>query len=278
MANSNISSVTSALQTVANVLLVSPQSTIGYQPQGSPTLPALLFHYEGEQSVVLRSDITDHFAEDNTALQNQIALPPPLIRTHGFIGELNDIPPNKVLQLAFVAAQKLTALSGYSPVLSVTALEAYNNALLVYQTAASLLNSAVSTYASITGTDGESVIDGSGFLTTQPNQTVQQQYFQQFYGYWATRTLFTVQTPWAVFKNMAIELCQPVQAGDSKDVTDFEVTFKQIRFATNASTAGQYLNATVFGGRLATQAATTTALGTSALTPSNTTFASLLGL
>ena len=62
---------------ITNLLMVTPQNTTGYQPNpvspttGQPlaTPPSLLFHYEGENTATLESDITDHVVEDNTAVQ-----------------------------------------------------------------------------------------------------------------------------------------------------------------------------------------------------------------
>src|SRR5437660_1633968 len=138
--SSALSAISTGASALGNLLLVSPQSTVGYQPiapannNGSPSaqLPALLFHYEGENTAALESDITDHYVEDNTAIQDQIALRPVLITTQGFIGELNDIPPNKIFAAAYAAAQKLIAISAYTPALSTTALLAYNEALFAY--------------------------------------------------------------------------------------------------------------------------------------------------
>lgn len=277
MAVSTLSGISSAISSISSVLLVSPQKTLGYQPQPqSPSTvfpPSILFHYEGENTSTLESDITDHFVEDNTAIQNQIALRPVLVTTQGFIGELNNVPPNAAFQAAQVAAQKLTVIAGYTPSLSTTALLAYDEALAAYQAAASLVNSAVSAYSSITGQGGESVINGTG-VDLQPNQTKQQQYYQQFYGYWASRTLFTVQTPWAIFQNMAIKTLRAIQSAETNTISDFEITFKQIRFAsTQFSITTLYNN--VAGnaqGRLQNQAAPLTTLGTSTLTSSTTAF------
>src|ERR1700749_4599634 len=114
-----LSQATNLVNSLSNLLLASPQKTQGYQPQNPPTAtgqvstftpaPALLFHYEGEQSVKLSSDITDHFIEDNTTLQDQIALRPIKISTHGFIGELNNVPP-PALALLQQATNTLTTL------------------------------------------------------------------------------------------------------------------------------------------------------------------------
>jgi hypothetical protein len=223
----------------------SPQNTIGYQPTlqngSNVNPPALLFQYEGEQSVELKSDITDHWNESNDALQNQIALRPPRVSTKGFICELTDAPANAALAALQIAANKLTIVGGLSPQLSVAAADAYNQAAFKYATAQNAANAAVSAFGSITaglgGPSGEAVVSNGGITNTSLNlfgfgtQSKQQVMFQQFFGYWNSRTLFTVQTPWAVFQNMAIESVRPVQDAETNMITTFELTFKQMRFA-----------------------------------------------
>ena len=205
----SLSSITTGATALGNLILVSPQNVIGYQPQNPPNAngtantspyanPAILFHYEGEQTATFTSDITDHYIENNTAVQDQIALKPVIITTQGFIGDLNDVPPIQSLATIQQAIQtKLTVISGYTPSLSVTALNSYNEALFLYQTAHNAIQSGVSTWGALSGTGGESVISGTS-LAKQSNQTPQQTYFQLFFGYWANRTLFTVQTPWEI--------------------------------------------------------------------------------
>ncbi len=266
---SALAPATTAATALSNLVLVSPQSTTGYQPQnpsnndGTPSTaqqpPSFLFNYEGEQTVVIESDITDHYVEDNTAVQDQIALKPEMVTTHGFVGELNDVPPF-ALQLLKTAAEKLTTISAYVPQLSITANIAYSEAFLLYQVASNAANAAVAAWSSISGTGGESVI-GSGGLQASSNQTKQQTAFQLFYGYWRSRTLFTVQTPWAVFQNMAIKSLRAIQETDSRVITDFEVSFKMIR---NAATFTLGASSSIsFGGQLKAQAAPLTDLGTS---------------
>lgn len=229
-----LGNATNAAQALSNLILATP-NVRGYQPQnkpnadGSPSTatppPAILFNYEGEQTITLRSDITDHFIEDNTAIQDQIALHPVSITTHGFIGELNNVTP-KVLEPLKVAADKLTIVNAYVPVISTTALIAYNLAVQAYQTALIAKNAGVAAW--------------SGSALT--SQTKQQQFYNLFYGYWKNRTLFTVQTPWAVYQNCAIEVLRAIQEADSNVISDFEVTFKQLQFTTTI-VLGSLINA-----------------------------------
>lgn len=280
---SALSNFTTAATALSNLILVSPQKTVGYQPQNAPSWkrdtstppPAILFNYEGEQTAQLTSDITDHFIEDNTAIQDQIALKPIQITTQGFVGELNNIAP-AALQPVQAIAEKLTTVAGYVPALSETALFAYANTFQLYQVGANAVNSAVSTWSSINGSGGQSVINGSG-ISTQPNQTQQQIYFQQFYAYWQNRTLFTIQTPWAIFQDMAILSLRSVQDAETRMITDFEITFKQIRFASTALVdQSQYSDNNNFQGRAFNQGAPEVNLGTSSLETSDLSFASTL--
>lgn len=256
---SSLSAFGTAATSLSNLILVSPNSNLGYQPQnaynnsGNQTQqqpPALLFHYEGEQTLSFESDITDHFIEDNTSIADQIALRPEIITTHGFIGELNNAPPQQLSSLEAAIFQqipsKLSTLSAYTPALSTSALLAYNQAFQAYQIVQNAANAAISSWGSVFG---------EGY------QNNQQTYFKQFYDYWQKKTLFTVQTPWGIFKDCAIKSVRAIQSEDTKTITDFEVQFKKLRFATAAT--GYVLQ---YDGRLNQATALLKSNGTSAST------------
>lgn len=262
---SSLANVTTSATALSNLILATPQANSGYQPQNSPTKngtnaqppKSILFHYEGEQTFTLDSDVTDHVIEDNTTLQDQIALKPEVVTTHGFIGELNDVPP-AALALLKTAADKLTIIGAYTPALSVTAINAYNEAAFLYSTASNTANAAVSAWSSLTG-------GGSS-----PNQTKQQLYFNLFYGYWQSRTLFTIQTPWAIMTDMVLKTVRAIQSEETNVITDFEVTFKKLRFATTqvSLALGSPLTGanglpTILQGRSANQGSSPVDLGTS---------------
>lgn len=225
---------------LSNIILVTPETPNSYQPQnptGTSEVPKLIFNYEGEQSGSFESDITDHYVETNIAYQDQIALKPEEITVQGFIGELNDIVPGLLGDFTpkFIA-DKLTTLDAFAPGLSATASQSYGRALQGYQTAQRFGDAAVSAWGTISGSRAPGTI-GSGGLSgfdaatgrIQGIQNKQQIAFQQFYGYWRARYLFTVQTPWAVFENMAIKSLRPTQDAETNKITAFEITFKMIR-------------------------------------------------
>lgn len=261
-----LSNVTTSATALSNLILVTPNKNQGIQPQNdsdtenqqSPN--RFLFDYEGEQAVTMSSDITDHFAEDNKALQDQIALKPIMVTTHGFIGELNDVVPPSLEALKTIA-DKLTVIDAYTPALSQTALIAYNNALFLYNVALQAKAAAVGAWNSVS----------NGDTTTQNKQ---QKAFAFFSGYWEARTLFTIQTPWAIYQNMAIQTLRAVQEADTRMITDFEVTFKQMRFAQTLTTVTER----TFQGRAQAQAAKVTDLGTYTPPLSSTPFLTAAGI
>lgn len=271
---SSLAQVTTGISALSGLLLVTPQSVQGLQPQNGiaastplptpisnvqgalPQAPSFLFNYEGENTATLETDITDHFIEDNTAIQDQMTLKPEMIATNGFIGELNDVAPPALAVLKAVTS-KLTVVSAYTPALSSTALLAYNQAFFLYQTASDAANTVVSALSSLAG--------GS-------SQNKQQTAFTTFYGYWAARYLFTIQTPWAVFPNMAIKTLQAVQSEETRMITDFKITFKRMRFAKSSSDASATIGD--FGdSRGAAQSARLVNLGTSSPPAAATTLA-----
>jgi hypothetical protein len=228
---SALSTATTTATALSNLILVSPQQDAGIQAQtplaDNSIPPKFLFQYCGEQAITLKSDITDHFIEDNTALQDQVALRPELYSCHGFIGELNDVVPEVLLPVKAVA-DKLTVINAYVPGLSISALLVYNTAFQAYQVAQLAQSAAISAWTSALPSPTP---DAAADVIFPTKQNKQQRAFQFFYAYWKKRTLFTVQTPWAIHKNMALETVHAVQDADTRLITDFELTFKQIRIA-----------------------------------------------
>ena len=275
----NLSSLSAAATKavgLSNLILVTPDD-IGYQPQNpnnkdgilTDTPKSFFFHYEGDNGVSLESDITDHYIEDNTAIQDQISLKPEIFTTQGFIGELNDVVPAALKPLKFIA-NKLSAVEGLKPQLNPGAQIVYNNAFQLYQAGQNIKNNVVSTWNTINGLTGASIVENGNVVKVQ-NQNKQQVAFMEFYGYWKERRLFTIQTPWAIFKNMAILNLKANQSGETRVITDFEVTFKSLRFAESLSefevTAGLF-NSQNFVGRAFNQGAKLVDMGSSAPQPS----------
>jgi hypothetical protein len=227
---------TTTATNLSNVVLVTPEKNNEYVPQPNSSSSAnlnitqlsnigYLFDYEGENSIVLESDITDHYTEDNLALQDQIALKPVIVNVKGYIGELNNVTPPALQKLKF-AAEKLTTINAYLPVLSASAIVAYNNAFLIYSVASHTTAAAISAWSSI-----NNIKNTNG--TLENVQTKQANKFNQFCAFWKSRTLLTIQTPWRKFENMAIKSLRATQDAETRMISDFEISFKQMRFVVS---------------------------------------------
>lgn len=215
MADLNIlSQFTRAANALSNIIAVTPDPT-GYQIQplteNEPAQPKFLFHYEGDNVFEASSDITDHYVEVNEGRHDHIALKPEIVTVEGFIGELNNVTP-EFLERAREIVEKLTRLGGYSPPFSEFAQRVYNVAEQAYNTARTFSDVAANAWRDT------------------PLQNEQQKAFNFFYSAYRDRRFFTLQTPWAIFNNMAILNLRVVQEDQNAYISSFQIDFKKLRF------------------------------------------------
>lgn len=254
----DLSSIQTNISNFSNIAIVTPTKENKFTPQSgfnklSKGSDALLFHIDDENTATVTSDVTDHFVEDNTSIQDHVALKPEMVTVRGYIGELNDVVPGLLEGLKTVA-DKLTDLGPYQPEISASALIAYNEAKQAYDLALLAQSAVASAFNTISKVPGLSSLAkstvninpatgepfASGF--TFPTQNKQQLMFTNLYAYWAARKLFTVQTPWAIFNNMIIMSMRATQDGETDVISDFEITFKKIRLASTVTTTGTLIS------------------------------------
>lgn len=223
-----LADITSALQSY----VVAPLNAFG--------LGGFIFDLQTEEVATLQAEITDHYTEDNKAIQDHIALRPKRITLKGYVGELVYTQPNGNSPTPTqIVTQKLTELSAFLPQLSAAAVQA--------QAAISGINSASNILTSLTAAipaaaNIYSLVQNAIGATTGNTQR-QQSAYQFFAACQAGGVLMGVQTPWEFLTNMAIESIVAIQQEDSIFVTDFAVTFKQIRIV-RSSTAINILSGT----------------------------------
>lgn len=262
MAIAGIQPISQLAQGLSNLAVVSPILSPKYGPidiQGNSLGPGLIFNLEGENAVHLQSEITSHFIQSNLSVQDHIALKPEIITVHGFIGEVTNLFPDFVPPQSQVQAV-LASISAFAPGFSKSAMNTINSASQAYSSVKNAVNGAVTAWNSITGGQSETIINGGGIFAPGASQTKQQLMFAQFYGYWRTKTLFTVQTPWATFLPCPILEVHAVQDEKTNSMTDFFVTFMLIRFVRTQT--GETLIPT---GRAVDQYAPTTQNGAASL-------------
>ena len=206
-----------------NAFMVKPEIPQFIQ-QGE--VSGFLFDVKGRDELTLASNITDHYVENNSAIQDHIALKPITIRLNGFVGEVkNSYDVSTWQNTVATYAGKSTALSYLAPEITTQAKSVFNQMERLYGLYEKANDTVSNLYDKFKGT------------ASDQTETRQQAAFQYFKKAWETRQLFTIQTPWQTLKQMAIESLKATQDDETKYVTEFEVTFKQMRFA-NTLTRG----------------------------------------
>lgn len=182
-----------------------------------PGLAGFLFDVVGEETFELQSDITDHYVENNTAINDQIALRPEVITLQGLVAELAGVPPVSGVAKE-TTEDTLPTNPFFLPELTPGA----------RQTLSELLGTNIDTLASTVSANSLYDYYARRF---QSNQTKQARAHAYFYQLWKGRVLMTVETPWGFMTNMVIQTMRAVQNEDSRYQSEFRLTLKKFRFA-----------------------------------------------
>ena len=186
-------------------------------------IAGLIFDYSGEVKTDLAADITDHYTEDNKAVQDHVALLPIRVTMKGLIGELvkgfNPTGASGVLQ---TLQTSLTAVPGYLGESTPQAVYKATKVISQAQNISNQLSSAVS--------KGKSLYNF--FKDGIASSTAQGKFYVQLESLWNQRSPFSIVTPHKIYNNMVIESMSALQPEDTKYLSEFTVTLKQIRFAS----------------------------------------------
>ena len=192
------------------------------RPNNPPVgIAGYVFDIVGNESVDLKSDITDHYVEDNTAIQDHIALSPETVSITGLVAELTAYKQTEVVLIK--QPDPLPLEINMMPVFSVGGIQAINiageaarataEAVIANATLASMYESRVP------------IVAGNR----------QSRAFGYFHQLWNGRAIFTVETPWGIFTSMAIESITANQSGETRTVSEFTIKFKKMRFAESVN-------------------------------------------
>lgn len=197
------------------------------QPKGAQGLAGWVFDIPTGETVDLESDITDHYTEDNSFVNDHIVNKPIRIMMSGLIGELvYRVPSGWLGSLRQISGRlaQLSALGGnYTPGFVQTAQGILGKA----QAAANLINQ----YLNQAQNAARAIASLFG-----PQMTAQQKAFNQLSALWKAKTIFTVTTPWAYHPSMAIASMGFRQDQDSNDYSTITITLKEWRSASTKLT------------------------------------------
>ncbi len=193
-------------------------------------LGGFVFDVEGETTVNLNAEITDHWIESNTTIQDHIGIRPEKITLKNYVGELVDRKDSATNTPIQNVTQKLTVLSQYLPQLSEQAQQAYD-VLKGSTTLADIQNLSVSQLTN------EATSLWALTQNLNPGASRQQQAYLYFKALFQQQMLVSLQTPYEFITNMAIESVVATQGENSRDLSEFTITLKQLRFASSITVA-----------------------------------------
>lgn len=203
---------------------------------------AFVFDLKKDYKFTLSSDITDHYVEDNVAIQDHIGLRPITLEVTGVISEINllqtendERKPQKSLQdiesptNLFNATDsylsRMGSLTSFAPNLTNQALNIYNSAKFSYALANKVVN--------MSKKDDSHKIQQGEFEKDESKikQTKQCFWVKWFRTQWENRASFSIVTPYDVLHNMFIVEFNATQPENTRYITNISIKFKQIRVA-----------------------------------------------
>lgn len=219
--------------------IVSPLNAFG--------LGGFVFDIEGDTTINLNAEITDHYIENNNAIQDHIAIKPQKISLHNYVGEVVYRLDNSTNTPVQKLTQKLTILNEYVPILSAAATQT-KSLLESKDIIGTLTNSFNKTNIQSTISSAASLWENIKNLT--PTNSKQQKAYMFFKALFEQKILVSLQTPFEFISNLAIESITAMQTEDTKYISDFSITLKKIRTVSSATVA---FNPNDFFGKAATQ-------------------------
>jgi hypothetical protein len=219
-----ISGASSAVNVGGSALsLVGMGKSLISKKDTKPGIEGLLFDVPMNDSVTRGCQITDHWVESNSAIQDHIALEPIKITLTGKVGELV-YKTYAAIAFAQAVIDRLGPLGIFTPSQSVQlqkAIATAERATAAYFAADKALNTL------------------SDVFKNQPTKNAQQAFFNELDQWVENRALLSVETPWKTYQNMAIESFTADQDDTNMLETLFTINFKQIKYVETATYAGK---------------------------------------
>lgn len=209
--NKNLSNARDYLDEKVDSIL-SPKSTEG--------ISGWVFDVPATESLKLSADITDHYTENNSFINDHRVIKPREVSLTGFIGELVFRPPRGI-QGAFQQLQNLlTVVEAYGPDFTPQITQINRGIITTTESGISKINQALDRFQNVVA-----FFEGIG-----QEDTKQQKAYQELKALFFSNQLLTVSTPWDFFDNMVMKDITFVQNDDSESYSDISINLKEMRF------------------------------------------------
>ena len=209
---------------ISGMYFLAPKGATPFSDPKHPTssLSGFAFDFLSDDEIEIAVDVTDHWAEDNSSIQDHAAVLPIKYTLSGFVGEYAIPNPNSGIGGALrQLEQKMATLAAYAGKYTPGTVQAIaGKATGAISTAQNYLNE-ISQYAQ----QAQNILN----LFKPSGASRQQDTFSTLMGAALSRQTFTLITPWGGFKNMMITNIRGNQSEETSSKSEFSVSVKQIR-------------------------------------------------
>lgn len=205
------------LDNLANKFIVKPKNAKG--------IFGFVFDYEGDSTLQYNVQITDHYAEDNSVINDHIAIQPLRMVLRGFISELVLKAPSGILGSLGSIQNKLTTVPAYLGDYTPGALAKIQKAITKTTNVVNTIDQSIARVKNVVGL----------FKKATPAITKQEKAFLELQSLMFSKFPMLVETPYGVFNNMVIEGITFIQDENTKSWSDISVSLKQMNFVKTAT-------------------------------------------
>lgn len=191
-------------------------------PKDAKGISGFVFDVTEREEIELSSDVTDHYTEDNSFLNDHIVVKPNMIRLSGFIGELAFKPPEGAQARLQELENRLTVVDAYLGQFTGSMGAKLAGAVGKTETALQTINNYIEQSKNFVDfLNGDQGL----FLSKQKDA------FYNFTALQKMKAIVSVTLPWGFFSSMVITSLSFRQGAETQYWSEISVTLKEMRFA-----------------------------------------------
>jgi hypothetical protein len=197
---------------------------------GATGIAGFKFHVPETELVRFENEITDHYVDTGSAIQDHIVQKPIVITLNGLVGDYF-YSNNKIEDFLARIVPTLTLVKEFLPQITKTLGIKYGKDKLPKLKQVQVAGGPQAPIALEAHKNSFNLMDlFKLFQSLYKLKSAQTRAFLFFECLWKSRTLFSIETTWKRYDNMAVQSIQ-AKRDNNADITEFSITCKQITFA-----------------------------------------------
>ena len=200
---------------------------------GANGIAGFRFHIPLTEQIKMENEITDHFIDTNSAVQDHIAQKATIITLTGLQGEYF-YSANEIQDMLAKITPTMSLVKQFLPKVDAATQQSKIRKAKEEAAKFSPENGIISGGVTKGVNDFNGIDLYKAFQNIYKLKSAQTRAFLFFEAMFKAKALFSIETTYKRFDNMAILLLMP-KRDENADITDFTVSFKQIRFTESKS-------------------------------------------